>query len=132
MNNRLFLIALLLPVAAIAQDYQGMSQQDMQKMMQGMQQMQSCMQNINQAELQALGGRAEAMQREIKTLCQKGQRDQAQGRAMSFAMEVQQNHSMQQLSRCGEKMAGMLQASPFLEQLKQAAVANAANQHICD
>ncbi len=130
--NRILLIAALLPTLALAQDYQGMSQQDMQKMMQGMQQMQSCMQKVNQAEMEAAGKRAEAMQKEVEALCAGGKRDEAQAKGMAFAREMQQNPAMQQMGECGQMMAGMMPASPFLEQIKQSSGESGGSRHICD
>ena len=69
---------MLLPVIAIAQGYQGMSEADMQKMMQGMQEAQACMQGIDQARLDAFSQRAEKIESDIMALCAKGDRDAAE------------------------------------------------------
>ena len=63
-----------------AQNYQNMSEQDMQNMMQQAQKMQACMQNIDQAKMQALGDKAKQMESEIKALCAKGERAKAEKR----------------------------------------------------
>jgi len=56
---------MLLPVIAVAQGYQGMSEADMQKMMQGMQEAQACMQGIDQDRLDAFSQRAEKIESEV-------------------------------------------------------------------
>lgn len=132
--KKILLTAALLPALACAQDYQGMSEQDMQKMMQGMQRAQSCMQGLNPAELEALSQRGQAMQKEVQALCSSGKRDEAQARGMAFAREMQGNQTMQQMSKCGKMMAGMMPASPFLDQLKQSGQPgdDGTQHHICD
>ena len=57
MKGAVILIALLLPVSALAQTPQTMNQGNMQDMMQVMQKVQECMASIDQAKLQELNAR---------------------------------------------------------------------------
>lgn len=128
MFKPLFLI-LLLPAVAVAQDYRNLSEQDMQKMMQGMQQMQSCMQGVDQAALERFGKRGEQVEREIRGHCARGERAAAQDKALAFGREVQQNAAMQKMMECGKMMAGMMPKTPFLDEIQQQ---SAGGGHICD
>lgn len=112
-----------------AQGPGGMSQQDMQNMMQGMQKMQACMQSVDQAELKKFETRGQQMEREVKSLCAAGKRDAAQQKAMAFGKEVAANPSMKKMGECSQMMAGMMPKMPFLQQVEQQ---SESNRHICD
>src|SRR5690606_42108114 len=72
-----FLLALaLLGPSIAAQAQQGMSEEQQRLMMQGAAQMQACFANLDQAELEAMGTQAEAVQGELKALCAAAERDQ--------------------------------------------------------
>ncbi len=129
MKFQSLLFCLLVPTVVLAQDYQQMNPEDMQKMMGQMQKMQACMQGVNQADLEAFGKRGEQVEREVRTMCANGQRDAAQEKAMAFGREVQQNQAMQKMAKCGEMMAGMMPKMPFMEQVEQN---SASSRHICD
>ena len=68
----------LTPIISFAQNPMGMSEADMQKMMQQMQEAQACMEKIDQAELDVLEKKAEKFEAEMKSLCASGKRDAAQ------------------------------------------------------
>ena len=110
MKILLLVFTMLLPVITIAQGYQGMSEADMQRMMQNMQGAAACMQGIDQARLEAFGQRAEKVESEIKALCAKGERDAAQSKGLSFAREVNTDPDMLKMRECGENMRGMMPA----------------------
>ena len=126
MKTLLLVFTMLLPVTTIAQGYQGMSEADMQRMMQNMQGAAACMQGIDQARLEAFGQRAEKVESEIKALCAKGERDAAQSKGLSFAREVNTDPDMLKMRKCGENMRGMM---PFMA---QAGSPDASGKHICD
>ena len=71
----------LLPSLVIGQNYQGMSEADMQRMMQQAQKMQACMQNVDQEKLQAVSNEAKQVQSEIKALWANGERSKAEKKA---------------------------------------------------
>ena len=70
------LLCLLFPVAAAAQN-QGMQGVDIEKMMQLMQEMQKCMEKVDQNELLALEKESEKVSKELEQLCTQGKRDEA-------------------------------------------------------
>ncbi len=113
--------------SAFAQNYQGMSEQQMQAMMQQMQQMESCMQNIDQAGLQALEQQSRRVEAEIKSLCEQGKRDDAQQRAISYGQELAADSVMQQMSRCGEIMKDAVPNMPDMTKFEEG-----SSRHVCD
>ena len=128
--KRLLIIPLMLfPVTVIAQGYPGMSEADMQRMMQGMQEAQACMQGIDQSQLDAFSKRAEQVESEIKALCAKGERAAAERKGLAFAKEVNTDQEIQKVRKCGEQMRGMMPAMPFMA---QAGSSEARDRHICD
>ncbi len=63
------ILALFLPLTATAQNYQGMSESDMQNMRQQMQEMQTCMQGIDQSRMKEFEQRAKKVEAEMTSLC---------------------------------------------------------------
>jgi len=120
-------LLLILPATALAQNYQGMGEADMQKMMLQMQQAQACMADLDQAELQKFGEQAKRMDASVKALCASGKRDEAQQEAVTFAREVNSNPSMRKMQECSKMMAGM----PGMPAIPQGASED-DNRHICD
>ena len=123
------ILALLLPLTSIAQNYQGMSESDMQNMRQQMQEMQTCMQGIDQSRMKEFEQRAHKVEAEMKSLCASGKRDAAQQEAMAFAREVSSNPDIQKMRKCGEKMKGMMPRMPYMDQANEPD--NSAS-HVCD
>ena len=123
------LLSLLLPAMAIAQNYQGMSEQDMQNMMEKMQEMQTCMQGIDQSRMDALERRAKEMEAEVNSLCAKGRRDAAQNRAMTFSREMANDPDVQKMRKCGDGMKGMMPMMPMMGQVDKP---EKSGGHICD
>jgi len=119
--------ALLIPLAASGQQLQGMSEEQMQSAMEQMQKAQSCMQNIDQTELQALEQRSHEFQAEVKSLCASGKRDEAQRKAIAYGQEVSQSNAIQTIRECGELMKGMVAQMPMTELDR-----DFSNEHICD
>jgi hypothetical protein len=126
---RLSVVALsfILPAAALAQSHQGMSEQDMQKMMQQAQRMQACMQNVDQGKLKALERRSNQFKAEVDALCAKGERAKAQAKAMSFGREISSDATMKEMRKCSAMMKGMMPKMPFMEQHEKG-----SKGHICD
>lgn len=122
------LIVLLMPFAAAAQNMTGMDQADMQKFMQMMQEMQACMEKVDQAEMDALEKRSEEFNAEIEVLCARGKRDAAQKKAMAFGREMSANPVVQQIRKCTEKFADVLPKGemPFMEDFDY------TERHVCD
>ncbi len=96
-------------------------------MMQQMQNMQSCMQNVDQEQLKMLEQRAYQTEADVKSLCASGKRDKAQERAISFGKEISKDPTMQAMKKCGEGMKGMMPKMPFTNQGE-----DHSSQHVCD
>ncbi|MGR9051443.1 MAG: hypothetical protein ACU84J_02220 [Gammaproteobacteria bacterium] len=124
-----YLPLLLWPLATPAQMPQGMDQAQMQRMMEQMQKVQTCMRDVDQAAMQRLQQRAREMEKKVDMLCRQGQRDEAQNIGMAFGKEIADNPAMQQMKKCGEHMQGVMSGMPLSirENLK-----NAENRHVCD
>ena len=123
------LLSLLLPVFASAQDYGGMSQGDMQNMMQHMQEMQSCMQDIDQSRFEAFEQGANKVEAEVQSLCESGRRDEAQQQAMAFGQEVASDPDVRKMMKCGEQLRGMMPEMPFMP---KAGEPDTPTGHVCD
>ncbi|HBE91047.1 MAG TPA: hypothetical protein DDW55_00450 [Gammaproteobacteria bacterium] len=118
---------LALAAPAMAQNVQNIDKQDMQLIMQQVQEMQTCMANIDQTELKALETRSKKFESEVTVLCDAGKRDAAQDIAMAFGKEVTAAPAMKTMKKCSEKLVGMMpnMSIPDIEsQLK--------NKNICD
>lgn len=100
-------IALATPLLAQAQQ-PGISQEQMQKMMQQAEQMQACFAKIDQQALMAIGEKAKAMESEVKALCQAGKRSKAQQKAIAFGLKMSKDKNIKTARECGEMMRGML------------------------
>ena len=126
------IILLLMPMVTVAQNYQNMSEEDMQKMMQQAEKMQSCMQNIDQAKLQAIDQRSSQVLAKIDSLCASGKRDEAQETAISYGKEMAKDPTMQEMRKCGEMMSGemmqgMMPKIPMMDLEK-----DLSSRHVCD
>lgn len=129
------ILALLLPVTASAQGYPGMggggmSESDMQNMMQQAEKMQACMQDIDQSRLKEFEQRARKVEAEVKSLCASGKRDDAQQEAMAFGKEVAGNPDIQKMVECGKMMSGMMPEMPYVGQTDSTDDSSAT--HVCD
>lgn len=129
--NKPFLISLLIiPFTASAQNMGGMTEAQMQQLMQQAQTMQNCMANIDQTEMKAFQQKAEAMDAEVKALCAAGKRDAAMARAMAFGKETAQSTIMQDMKKCGEGMKNMLPNLP--KTARPTDDTSGKPRHICD
>jgi hypothetical protein len=120
-------LCLLLPATALAQNYPAMNEADMQKMMQQMEKMQSCMEKIDQGKLEALGVRSEQMEAEINALCARGKRDEAQQKAMAYGKEITNDAVMKAMMKCTEGMQAMMPELSFT-----GVDEDSTGLHVCD
>ncbi len=118
---------LFMPIMAFAQNPPAMDQQQMQAMMGRMQEMQKCMQQVDQSKMEALGEQAEQMEKEIKALCAKGERDEAQETAMAFGEKMLDDPDMKLMRKCTEGMEEMMQDMPYADSPEEL-----AERHVCD
>lgn len=126
MKQAIVSFMLLLPLSAFAG---GMSKAQMQQMMLQAQAMQTCMQNIDQTEMQAFEQRAKQMSADTKALCASGKRDEAMQRAMAFGKEISGNKAMQAMKKCGEGMKNMM---PKIAAAAQTEEPEKSGLHVCD
>jgi hypothetical protein len=129
MKGAVILIALLLPVSALAQTPQTMNQGNMQDMMQVMQKVQECMASIDQAKLQELQVKSEKMTKDIERLCSQGQRDKAQNMAISYGRKMASDPTLKQMQKCGEMAQGAL---PMMGEVNTYDEEKYASTHVCD
>ena len=122
-------VTLLMPVLASGGNFPGGNQQDMQIMMQKAQEMQACMQNIDQVKMQAFQQRAQQLGAEIKALCAAGKRSEAVAKAMVFSREMVADSSIQEMKKCGEMMKGFM---PDLTNIAETYVDDGSKGHLCD
>lgn len=123
----LSLFALLI-YADLLHSGQGMSEEEMQKMMELSQKMQECMARIDQSAMEAQAAKAEKMHNEMKALCDAGKRDKAQKLAIDYGKEVSQSKVMKEMQKCSEMAAGMMQQNPMMQDM----ISDYENQHVCD
>lgn len=119
-----------LALSAHAQPPGGMSDADMQNMMQGMQLMQECMAKVDMAELERLGEEGRKVEAEVNALCKAGKRDEAQDKAMAYGMKIAREPAMQTMAECGRKLQGMMPqmaSSPYADLAE-----NGGDRHVCD
>jgi len=118
---------LFISTSALAQDFQAMSEKDMEIMMKQMQEMQACMATVDQAELKDLEQRWNKLNPKLKQLCNQGKRDEAQKTALSLSKETANNPAIQAIARCSENMRDMMPDMPFMKSPE-----DYAELHICD
>ena len=112
---------------AAAQYPAGMSEADMQKMMQGVQEMQACMEKVDQDAMEKLGEESKQIEAEVKSLCAAGKRDAAQESAMAFGMKMAKDPAMKTMAECSKKMAGLAPKMPYAD-----AEMDYSKRHVCD
>ncbi len=127
MKNLTMSLLLAFPMAISAQDYSNMNEADLEKMMQQMEKMQSCMGRIDETKIKSLEQRTKKMEAEVQSLCAAGDRDQAQEKAMAYGEDLANDPTMRSLVECGEIMKDAIPDISF-------SVLNevSANRHICD
>lgn len=129
MKSLTLLVLLFMPLLLNAQNTPQFNQQQMQAMMQNAQQMQTCMENIDQSEMQAFEQKAQQIEAEIHAHCSAGERDQALDKAKAFGLEVSSNTAIQEMKKCGEMMQGFM---PDLSTMMQQNIEELSERHVCD
>lgn len=125
------ILIVLLPAVVFAQDFQNMSEQDMQKMMEQAQKMQACMEQVDQSQLAGLEQRSKEFEAELKALCDAGKRDKAQQKAMEYGKEMMDNPALKQMRKCGEMAEGMMtKMMPQMEIVEEDF--DYSTKHVCD
>ena len=89
--------------------------------------MQSCLHDLDNAELATITGNSESLMAQIQAWCAAGQRDAAQEAATAFAARVGESKALKRLDECSVGLKGLL---PTLATLAQQAPDTSA--HVCD
>lgn len=84
----------------------------------------TCMQNIDQAEMEKFSQESQQLDAEIKSLCAQGLRDKAMKQAMAFGKKMASSKFMQDMKKCGPAAKGMTPAYANPEEHKK--------HHVCD
>ncbi|MDB4308255.1 hypothetical protein N9985_03140 [Gammaproteobacteria bacterium] len=127
MKKIILAAALIFTAPLFAQDSVNMDQAQIENMMKQAQAMQVCMANIDQAALEALKAESEKLAAEVAALCNAGDRDDAQAKAISFGKQMVKEPVMLELKKC----AGM--ASMMIPQTVWAELDNEDTQaHVCN
>jgi hypothetical protein len=126
MKIKAMVFLFFLPLIANAADLQNMSEENMQLMMQQAQQAAACMQNISEADMKQLEQRATRFEKEVKSLCSSGQREQAQAKAIDFARSFEDDPVMKKINQCNKQMAGFMPEMSYME------VNENSSAHVCD
>jgi hypothetical protein len=129
MKNTIYAAILLMPILVSAQNIPGVDPQKMQAMMQKAQEMQACMQKVDQTEMKAFQQRVKQTGEEVKALCSAGKRAEALSKAMSFSKEIASSTTMQEMKKCGEIMKGFM---PDFSEITRAYQDDGSKGHICD
>jgi len=91
----------------------GMTEEQMQQLMQNVEKMQECFAKMDQAAMQSLTAKGEKMQAEVKALCATGKRDEAQSKAIEYGKEIANSKEMQEMKKCSEMAGDMMQQMPM-------------------
>ena len=103
----------------------------MQNMMVQVQEVQACMQTIDQNELNKLQEESKKIEAEVKSLCDNSKRDEAQDKAMAYSKEVINSAAMATMRKCTENLSGALKGMmPDLSPEKIAK--DFSDKHVCD
>ncbi len=138
--RHLIYILILFPVVVLAQEQPGMPpnmpnmerMQQMQRHMQNMdmgklQEAMACMKNVDMSVVKGLEAEGKKIEAELDALCQSGNLDGAQDKAMEYAMEMRDRPELQKLQECGKMAQGMLPKGAFEDLLEEG-----KNRHVCD
>ncbi|MDH5711683.1 MAG: hypothetical protein OEZ15_08490 [Gammaproteobacteria bacterium] len=129
MRMTAILLMSVLPFSTYAANQQGMNDADMQKMMQSIEKMQACMSKISQKEIQALTAKSEKFSNSIMSLCEQGQRDKAQEKAIAFAKEFANNATLKKMEKCGSMASDMI---PNMQEMISNENGSDQGKHVCD
>lgn len=122
-------LSLLLPAIAFAQEMPSMNQTDIENMMNNLQGVETCMQNIDEKKLDELKRGAERVKSEVDALCRAEKRSQAQAMAVLYGKKMANDPTMQAMMKCVEPMKGMMKSVPMMPFDE---VIENSDRHVCD
>ncbi|WP_373020302.1 hypothetical protein [Thiomicrorhabdus sp.] len=115
---------------ANAENMSSMENVHMQQMIQQMNEMQRCLQQIDEIELQKNQENMSRLENKLRALCSDGKRDEAQTEALKFSREIQDSKIFKQIQSCTQEM----QQQGFMPKLPTLEIDDQGNSqtHICD
>jgi predicted Zn-dependent protease len=123
------LTLLLLSQASHAEP--GMSDQQIQQMMQQAEEAKKCFSKLDQSKFDELETRGKEMEAKIKALCTAGQRDEAMSSAMKFSKQMQDDPQIKALRECSKLMEGSM-AEMELPYMQTEEDEQEESGHVCD
>lgn len=103
-----------------------MQGKNMQQMIQQMQKMQKCLLQVDENQLRQYEQEIAMLDAEIRSLCQQGNRDLAQQKALAFGKRFSESESFKIIQACTKDM----QANGFMPTMPQ--FDNLEGRHVCD
>ncbi|ARN74848.1 hypothetical protein [Oceanicoccus sagamiensis] len=82
--------------------------QDPNEMVERLEKAQACMNEVDRTEFKRIESALNALQTELKQLCDQGKPDQAQKKAQAFAQELKGSMVIEQVKECAEILEDMM------------------------
>lgn len=123
-NTLIFTLAISSSVQAA--NMSSMEGMNMQQMMAQMQKMQQCLLKVDEAELRHYESRVSKLEVELRALCQAGDREQAQEKAIAFGKEITSSKAFKTIESCTKDM----QINAFMPKVPD--FDNLGDRHICN
>ncbi len=131
MKKTILLIGLMMAGSAAAQSAPpGLSQEDMNKLMNQAQQLQACLSSLDAQAVERLKNESIAADARMNALCKDGKRDEAQAYAAKFGQQMQASKDLQAFQKCGEQAMGLMKDVPMQKVMQVAQ--NQQMGHVCD
>jgi hypothetical protein len=122
-------VLMLLPAVTFAQNAPDMNSIDMQNIMKQIEEMESCMQAIDETKINELKDNSIHIEAEIAALCKDGKRSQAQEKTVLYGKKMLNDATMKAMIKCSEPMKGIMKATPIVP---FDANAETKDKHVCD
>ena len=129
MKKTIITLSLLIPVVSFAQTSPDMSSAYMQDIMKSIEEMETCMQAIDEKKMDALKDDSVRVGEEVTALCKDGKRSQAQEKAVSYGKKMLNDATMKAMIKCNEPMKGIMKATPIIPFDANAEI---KDKHVCD
>jgi len=124
---KMLMVSFMLAISVLANA--GENQLQMQGMMKKAQEMQACMQHIDQTKMHDFQQQGLQMAKEVKALCAAGDRAKALAKAMAYGQEMAADPSLQEMKKCAEIMKGLV---PGMMEVAKPYMDENSGSHICD
>lgn len=130
MKITVFVLSLLLPAIAFAQDMPNMSEAEIANMMQHVEAMELCMQKLDEKKMAELKKSSARIEAEVAALCKAGKREQAQMKAIAYGEKMANDPITEDVLKCAEPMNGMMTSIPMMPFMDVSS--ENADKHVCD